>query len=176
MTVTYAGQVARLNTQPLTAALLQGLLAPWLASVNAVNAPLVARERNIAVTTVHREQAEGYQTLIRLAVETERGERTVAGTLFHEERPRVIEVNGIETEAQLGPHVLYVRNEDKPGIIGARQDAGRRRDQHRDLPSGRARPGGEAIALILIDQPFPEHLLMAICALPHVTQCKALRF
>jgi D-3-phosphoglycerate dehydrogenase len=177
VTITYAGQVAGLNTQPLTAALLQGLLAPWLASVNAVNAPLVARERNIAVTTVHREQAEGYQTLIRLAVETERGERTVAGTLFHEERPRVVEVNGIETEAQLGPHMLYVRNEDKPGIIGALGrtlgDAG---INIATFHLGRARPGGEAIALILIDQPLSEDLLMAICALAHVTQCKALRF
>jgi D-3-phosphoglycerate dehydrogenase / 2-oxoglutarate reductase len=177
VTVTYAGQVARLNTQPLTAALLQGLLAPWLASVNAVNAPLVARARNIAVTTVHREQAEGYQTLIRLAVETERGERTVAGTLFHEERPRVIEVNGIETEAQLGPHMLYVRNEDKPGIIGALGKAlGDAGVNIATFHLGRARPGGEAIALLLIDQPLSEDLLMAICALPHVTQCKVLSF
>jgi D-3-phosphoglycerate dehydrogenase / 2-oxoglutarate reductase len=177
VTITYAGQVAQLNTQPLTAALLQGLLAPWLASVNAVNAPVVARARNIAVTTVHREQAEGYQTLIRLAVETERGERTVAGTLFHEERPRVIEVNGIETEAQLGPHMLYVRNEDKPGIIGALGktlgDAG---INIATFHLGRSRQGGEAIALILIDQALSEGLLMAICALPHVTQCKVLRF
>ncbi len=177
VTITYAGQVAHLNTQPLTAALLQGLLAPWLASVNAVNAPVVARARNIAVTTVHREQAEGYQTLIRLAVETERGERTVAGTLFHEERPRVIEVNGIETEAQLGPHMLYVRNEDKPGIIGALGktlgDAG---INIATFHLGRSRPGGEAIALVLIDQPLSEGLSMAICALPHVTQCKVLRF
>jgi D-3-phosphoglycerate dehydrogenase / 2-oxoglutarate reductase len=177
VTVTYAGQVAQLNTQPLTAALLQGLLAPWLASVNVVNAPVVARARNIAVTTVHREQAEGYQTLIRLAVETERGERTVAGTLFHEERPRVIEVNGIETEAQLGPHMLYVRNEDKPGIIGALGktlgDAG---INIATFHLGRSRPGGEAIALVLIDQPLSEGLRMAICALPHVTQCKMLRF
>jgi D-3-phosphoglycerate dehydrogenase / 2-oxoglutarate reductase len=177
VTVTYAGQAARLNTQPLTATLLQGLLAPWLASVNAVNAPLVARERNVAVTTVHREQAEGYQTLIRLAVETERGERTVAGTLFHEERPRVIEVNGIETEAQLGPYMLYVRNEDKPGIIGALGKAlGDAGVNIATFHLGRARPGGEAIALILIDQPLSEDLLMAICALPYVTQCKVLSF
>jgi D-3-phosphoglycerate dehydrogenase / 2-oxoglutarate reductase len=177
VTVTYAGQVAQLNTQPLTAALLQGLLAPWLASVNAVNAPVVARARNIAVTTVHREQAEGYQTLIRLAVETERGERTVAGTLFHEERPRVIEVNGIETEAQLGPHMLYVRIEDKPGIIGALGktlgDAG---INIATFHLGRSRPGGEAIALVLIDQPLSEGLRLAICSLPHVIHCKVLKF
>ena len=112
------------------------------------------------MTTVHREQAEGYQTLIRLAVETERGERTVAGTLFHEQRPRVVEVNGIETEAQLGPHMLYVRNEDKPGIIGALGktlgDAG---VNIATFHLGRARPGGEAIALIEVDQPVSEGLL-----------------
>ena len=51
VTITYAGQVARLNTTPLTATLLRGLLAPLLASVNLVNAPLVARERDIAVST-----------------------------------------------------------------------------------------------------------------------------
>jgi len=176
-TITYAGQVAGLNTHPLTATLLQGLLAPLLASVNVVNAPLVARERNIAVTTVHREQAEGYQTLIRLMVETERGERTVAGTLFHEERPRVVEVNGIETEAQLGPHMLYVRNEDKPGIIGALgQTLGDAGVNIATFHLGRTSPGGEAIALIEVDQPVGEDLLMAICALPHITQCKALSF
>jgi D-3-phosphoglycerate dehydrogenase / 2-oxoglutarate reductase len=176
-TITYAGQAARLNTRPLTATLLQGLLAPLLASVNMVNAPSVARERNIAVTTIHRDQAEGYQTLIRLTVETERGERTVAGTLVHEQRPRVVEINGIETEAQLGPHMLFVRNEDKPGIIGALGktlgDAG---VNIATFHLGRANPGGDALALIEVDQPLGEDLLMAICALPHVHQCKALSF
>jgi D-3-phosphoglycerate dehydrogenase len=176
-TITYAGQAAQLNTRPLTATLLQGLLAPLLASVNMVNAPSIARERNIAVTTVHSDQAEGYQNLIRLAVETERGERTVAGTLFHEQRPRVVEINGIETEAQLGPHMLYVRNEDKPGIVGALGktlgDAG---VNIATFHLGRAARGGDAIALIEVDQPLSEGLLMAICALPHITQCKALSF
>ena len=108
-----------LNTTPLTATVLRGLLAPLLASVNLVNAPLVARERDIAVSTIHQEQTDGYLTLIRLQVETERGTRSVAGTLFHERSPRIVEMNGIEIEAQLGPHMLYVRNADRPGLIGA---------------------------------------------------------
>jgi D-3-phosphoglycerate dehydrogenase len=138
---------------------------------------MVARERNIAVTTVHQEQVEGYQTLIRLAVKTERGERTVAGTLFHEQRPRVIEINGIETEAQLGPHMLYVRNEDKPGMIGALGQAlGDAGVNIATFHLGRAQPGGGAIALIEVDQALPDALLETICALPHITQCKALSF
>jgi D-3-phosphoglycerate dehydrogenase / 2-oxoglutarate reductase len=176
-TITYAGQVATLNTRPLTAALLQGLLAPLLESVNMVNAPSVARERNIAVTTVHEESIEGYQTLIRLTVSAERGPRSVAGTLFHEQRPRLVEIRGIEVEAQLGPHMLYVRNDDQPGLIGrlgsALGDAG---VNIATFHLGRTRPGGDAIALIEIDQPLPQEVLERICALPHVLQCKRLRF
>jgi D-3-phosphoglycerate dehydrogenase len=176
-TITYAGQVASLNTRPLTAALLQGLLAPLLDSVNMVNAPIIARERNIAVTTIHQEAIEGYQTLIRLTVEAERGARSVAGTLFHEQRPRLVEIRGIEVDAQLGPHMLYVRNDDQPGLIGnlgsALGDAG---VNIATFHLGRTRPGGDAIALIEIDQPPPEDLLERICALPHVLQCKRLSF
>jgi D-3-phosphoglycerate dehydrogenase len=176
-TITYAGHVAELNTRPLTATLLQGLLAPVLASVNMVNAPLVARERDIAVTTIEREKTDGYTTLIRLSVETERGERSVAGTLFGEGSPRIVEIRGIPIEAQLGPHMLYVRNDDRPGFIGAfgktLGDAG---INIATFHLGRETRGGEAIALVEIDQPLPDPVLHTICALPHVLQCKPLRF
>jgi len=177
VTITYAGQVAALNTQPLTATLLQGLLAPLLSSVNMVNAPLVAKQRNLAVTTVHQHQIEGYQTLIRLTVHTERGERSVAGTLFHEHRPRLVEVGGIETEAQLGAHMLYVRNQDRPGLIGALGQALAAAGVNiATFHLGRAQPGGGAIALIEVDQPVPEVTLATLRNLPDVTQCKALSF
>ena len=176
-TITYAGQAASLNTKPLTATLLQGLLAPVLASVNMVNAPVVARERNIAVTTVHQDQAEGYQTLIRLTVTTERGERSLAGTLVHDQRPRLVEIRDIEIEAQLGTHMLYVRNDDQPGLIGSLGktlgDAG---VNIATFHLGRTGPGGDAIALIEIDQPIPDAVLQEIAELPHITQCKPLRF
>ena len=177
VTITYAGQVARLNTTPLTATLLRGLLAPLLASVNLVNAPLVARERDIAVSTIHQEQTDGYLTLVRLKVETERGARSVSGTLFHERSPRIVEMNGIEIEAQLGPHMLYVRNADRPGLIGGLgQLLGDAGVNIATFHLGRERPGGNAIALIEVDQPVSLRLLEAIRALPHVVQCKALRF
>jgi D-3-phosphoglycerate dehydrogenase len=177
VTITYAGQVAALNTRPLTATLLQGLLAPLLDSVNMVNAPLIARERDIEVTTIERDKVEGYQTLIRLDVGTERGERGVAGTLFGEASPRLVEIRGIPIEANLGPHMLYVRNDDQPGLIGALGktlgDAG---VNIATFHLGRERPGGDAIALIEIDQPLPEEVLNAISDLPHVRQVKALSF
>ena len=73
--------------------------------------------------------------------------------------------------------MLYVRNDDQPGLIGALGmtlgDAG---VNIATFHLGREQPGGDAIALIEVDQPVPESVLDAICALPHVVQCKRLRF
>ncbi len=177
VTITYAGQAAKLNTKPLTATILQGLLTPLLASVNMVNATLVARERDIGVTTIHQDQVEGYQTLVRLTVETERGERSVAGTLFQERRPRLVEVRGIPVEAELGPHMLFVRNEDKPGFIGALGNIlGEAGINIATFHVGRTAPGDEAIAMVEVDQEISTEILNTICALPHTMQCKTLRF
>ncbi|HEX6142437.1 MAG TPA: phosphoglycerate dehydrogenase [Geminicoccaceae bacterium] len=176
-TITYAGHAAALNHRPLTAILLQGLLQPVLDSVNMVNAPIIARERDVRITTIEQDQVEGYQTLIRLTVGTERGERSVAGTLFGDAGPRIVEIRGIAVEAQLGQHMLYVRNDDQPGLIGALGQAlGDAGINIATFHLGRERPGGDAIALIEVDQPVPEHVLWAICSLPHVVQCKPLRF
>jgi D-3-phosphoglycerate dehydrogenase len=98
---------------------LEGLLSPLLENVNSVNAPVVAKERNIEVTTVERERAEGYETLMRVTVKTEKGDRTIAGTLFQGGSPRIVEIEGIPLEARVAPRMLYTRNTDKPGYIGA---------------------------------------------------------
>ena len=120
--------------------MLTGLLRPQLASVNMVNAPALAKQRNIDVRVVTSETVHDYQTLLTVEVVTERGPRAVSGTLFQDAEPRLVSIRGIPVEARLGPHMLYVRNQDKPGLIGALgKILGDARDQHRDLPS-RPRP------------------------------------
>jgi D-3-phosphoglycerate dehydrogenase len=177
VSITYGGEVAELNVRPLTQLVLQGLLRPQLESVNMVNAPAVARARGIEVTTVEREQVPGYRTLMSVEVTTERGPREVSGTLFQGAEPRVVSIRGIPMEARLGPHMLYVRNCDRPGLIGRLGtllgDAG---VNIATFHLGRERPGGEAIALVEVDQPIPEELLEAVRRLPDVLQAKALRF
>ena len=134
--ITYAGEVAQLNTRPLTQIILKGLLSPLLASVNMVNAPAVARSRDIGVTTIETEDLDGYRTLVSVEVETERGPREVAGTLIHEGAPRVIRIRGIDIEVRLAPHMLYVTKRGQAGLHrGARRRARRCRDQYRHLPS-----------------------------------------
>ena len=135
-----------------------------------------ARQRNIAVTTVHREQTDGYQTLIRLTVSTERGERSVAGTLFHEQRPHLVEIRGIEVEAQLGPHMLYVRNDDRPGVIGkvgtVLGDAG---VNIADMGVGQSPAGESALMVIATSQPVSSDVVDALLAADGVTSVHASR-
>jgi D-3-phosphoglycerate dehydrogenase len=175
--IEYEGHVAELNTKPLTAICLEGLLRPLMESVNMVNAPVVARERNIDVSEICHDRPSDYQALIKLTVITERQERSVAGTLFAGSRPRLVEVKGIPIEAELAAHMLYVANEDKPGLIGSLGkilgDAG---VNIATFHLGRAAPGGDAIALIQVDDPVPDAVLKSIRALPYIIQAKALHF
>jgi D-3-phosphoglycerate dehydrogenase / 2-oxoglutarate reductase len=177
VTIEYEGQVAHLNTRPLTQVALCGLLTPMLDTVNMVNAPLVARERDIDVAEVKHERDCDYQTLIRLTVTTERGPRSLSGTLFGGDKPRLVEIKGISIEAALTPHMLYITNEDKPGFIGALGttlgDAG---VNIATFHLGRAAQGQDAIALLELDAPIDAETLEKVRALPHTKQAEALRF
>ena len=176
VTIEYEVQVAALNTRPLSSIALAALLGPMLDSVNMVNAPVIARERDIKVTEVKHDRPGDYQTLMRVTVTTDRRTRDIAGTLFGE-HPRVVEIKGIRVEAELGKHMLYLTNEDKPGLIGGLGtllgDAG---INIATFHLGRTAPGQDAIALIEIDQPLGDALLAKVRAIPHVVQAEQLRF
>ena len=177
VTIEYEGHAAELNTKPLTAAVLKGLLSPLLESVNMVSAPVIAKERHITVTEVTRERAGAYQTLIKLTVTTETQTRGLAGTLFTDEKSRIVEIKGISMDAALGPRMLFITNRDKPGVIGALGttlgDAG---INIATFNLGRSAPGGDAITLIEVDQDPGEDVLEKVRALPHVVRVKPLRF
>lgn len=175
--IEFQGHVAELNIRPLVSAILCGLLRPQLDAVNMVSAPLVARERGIEVSETIHDHPGDYETLIRVTVDSERRTRSVAGTLFGGNRPRLVGINDIPVEAELAEHMLYTTNRDKPGVIGqlgqALGDAG---VNVATFHLGRTAPGEDAIALIQVDQPVERDLIARITALPNVTQAKALRF
>lgn len=175
--IEYEGHVANLNTSPLTAVVLEGLLSPLMSSVNMVNAPVVAKERNIQITEVKHDREGDYHTFIRLTVETDRGERTVAGTLFANGAPRLVDVDGVRLEAELAPDMLYVVNDDKPGFIGALGSLlGYNGVNVATFALGRRIEGEEAVALVAVDQPLKDIVLDQVAALAHVRQAKRLTF
>ncbi|MGD9617990.1 MAG: phosphoglycerate dehydrogenase [Alphaproteobacteria bacterium] len=175
--IEYEGAVAEFNVRPLTATALTGLLAPQLASVNIVNAPLICRQRDIRVSETRRADAGDYLNRIRVTVTTERRQRSVAGTVFAGTKPRVVDIEGISFEAELGRHVLFVRNYDRPGFIGGLgRVLGESEVNIATFHLGRTAPGREAIALIQLDQELPPFLIDTVCRLPNVIQAKAMRF
>ncbi len=177
VTIEYEGQVAGLNCRPLTQSILTGLLRPMLESVNMVNAPVIARERNIDVAEIKHERDCDFQTLIRVSVTTERGDRAVAGTLFGGHRPRLVEIKGIEIEAELAAHMLYITNEDKPGFIGALGMAlGEAGVNIATFHLGRAERGGDAIALLELDAALEPSVIETLKALPSIKQVQQLHF
>lgn len=175
--IEYEGAIAELNIKPLTATVLAGLLAPQLAAVNVVNAPLLCRERDIRVSETRSGNGGDYQTLMRITVTTERRKRSVAGTVFAGNKPRLVQIEGISLEAELGRHMLFVRNRDKPGFIGALGNAlGVAEVNIATFHLGRAAPGEDAIALVEVDQSLTPALLDTVRRLPNVIQAKAMRF
>ncbi|HYH36867.1 MAG TPA: phosphoglycerate dehydrogenase [Azospirillum sp.] len=177
ITVEYEGHVAELNTKPLTALVVMGLLQPLLDSVNMVNAPVIARERNIDIAETKRDRSGDYHTLIRVTVVSEQRTRTLTGSLFGGDKPRLVGIDEVPVEAELSTHMLYIRNEDKPGFIGrlgaTLGDAG---VNIASFHLGRTAPGENAIALVSVDQQIADDVLVKIAALPSVVQAKALRF
>jgi D-3-phosphoglycerate dehydrogenase len=177
VSIEYEGDPAHFNVKPLTATALTGLLSPLLAAVNPVNAQLLCTERGIRISETQRSGSGDYLNLIRVTVTTERRARTVAGTVFAGSKPRLVEIEGIPLEAELGRHMLFVRNYDKPGFIGALGQAlGAAQINIATFHLGRAAPGEDAIALVEVDQPLTAELIDAVRRLPNVIQAKAMRF
>lgn len=177
VTIEYEGHAAALNVKPLTALVLEGLLAPLMVSVNMVNAPTLALARGIAVSEVKREQAGSLQTRVTLTVVTEVQSRTLRGTLVNGDQPRIVEIKGIPMDAQLHPAMLLVTNNDRPGLIGGLGTVlGNAGINIATFHLGRDRPGGNAIALLEVDEPPSEAVLDQIRALPNVVRVKSLRF
>ena len=175
--ITYEGVVAQMNTKALTATAVAGLLRPMLQDVNVVSAPIVAKERGIAVEETRRDAEGDYDSLITVTVVTDRQTRSVSGTVYADGRPRIVNIKGIRIDAEFAPSMLYVTNQDKPGFVGRfatlLAEAG---INIATFHLGRESAGGNAIALVEVDGAVPPGVLGKVQQIPNVQQVKPLRF
>jgi D-3-phosphoglycerate dehydrogenase / 2-oxoglutarate reductase len=175
--ITYQGDVAHMKVKALTSSVVAGILRPMLADINVVSAPSVAKERGIVIEETTREAEGDYDSLITVSVVTERQERSIAGTVFADGKPRVVSIKGIGIDAEFAPSMIYISNEDKPGFIGrfatTLGDAG---VNIATFALGRDKPGGSAVALVEVDGAVPREVLSRIQTIPGVKQAKPLVF
>ncbi|MDP4001967.1 phosphoglycerate dehydrogenase [Methylobacterium sp. NEAU K] len=176
--VTYEGTVAAMNTGALTAAAVTGILRPFLADVNMVSAPTVARAHGIVVDEIKRAGAPAtFESVVRITVDAQDMPRDAAGTVFQDGKPRIVEIRGIAMDAGFASHMLYVRNHDRPGFIGRFGGVlGEAGVNVATFNLGREREGGDAIAFVAVDGAVPEAVLDRIAAIPQVKRVRALRF
>jgi D-3-phosphoglycerate dehydrogenase len=174
--IAYLGEVSKLNLRPLTAAALAGVLRPALAEINMVSAPSVATARGITVSENRQEISPVYDSLMRITITTEEGARAFAGAVIGG-APRVVDIKGMELDAPFAPAMLYVNNLDKPGFIGALGVMlGEAGVNIATFNLGRTASGGDAIALVGVDQKVSGDVLAKVKALPHVKEVRALAF
>lgn len=170
----YNGEIAGYDVSPLTNSFLKGLLQPVLEeSVNYVNAPVVAKNRGIRVVEKKSQEAETYTNLISIWVKTAQEERSLAGTLFQNNEPRIVRINGFTIDAVPRGHMLVIPHIDKPRIIGPVGNLIGAQDVNiAGMQVGRKVIGGEAVMFLAIDAPLPPKTLVEISRIDGVLDVK----
>ena len=175
--ILYDGTVAEMNLDALNCSVIAGIMKRANPDVNMVSAPVIAKERGIQISTTNQDKSGTFDGYIKITVVTEKRERSVAGTVFSDGKPRFIQIKGINIDAEIGSNMLYTTNVDMPGIIGLLGNTmGKNSVNIANFTLGRSEVGGEAIALLYVDEPIPAGVLNTLEGTGQFTQVKPLAF
>tara|TARA_B110000902_G_scaffold43941_1_gene48870 strand:+ start:3200 stop:4795 length:1596 start_codon:yes stop_codon:yes gene_type:complete len=175
--ILFDGVVSDMNLKALTAATIAGIMKKANPDTNMVSAPVIAKERGIQISTTKQDQSGTFEGYVKVTVVTGKRERSVAGTVFSDGKPRFIQIKGINVDAEVGAHMLYTTNEDVPGIIGTLgQTMGSHGVNIANFTLGRAGVKGEAIALLYVDDVVPPKAISALQDTGMFQQVKRLTF
>jgi D-3-phosphoglycerate dehydrogenase / 2-oxoglutarate reductase len=175
--ILYDGTVAQMNLEALNCAAVAGIMKSSNPDVNMVSAPVIAKERGIQISTTNQDKSGAFDGYLKLTVVTDKRERSIAGTVFSDGKPRFIQIKGINIDAEIGANMLYTTNEDEPGIIGMLgQTMGENGVNIANFTLGRSEAGGEAIALLYVDDQVPAPILAKLEATGMFKQVKPLMF
>ena len=117
--VVYRGAIADMNVTPITTYLLVGLLSPHMDQpLNVINAPVLASERGVEVEQITSAKIKEFANLMEVTIHTDQMKRSVVGTIFGNKFPRIIAIDGYRMEMKPEGHVVFILNEDKPGVVG----------------------------------------------------------
>lgn len=176
VTLEYRGEASKLTTSTMTAAAIKGLLSPILHdSANFINAPFIAKERGIEVKETKSADAGDYYSMIVLTLKSAKKTLSVAGTLFSRKDPRIVKVNGFTVEIMPEGNMLFLYNNDRPGVIGNIGSLlGRNNINIGRMHFGRETPSGLAISVVNIDSPVTEQIVEELKKLPNILDVKVL--
>ena len=165
----HSGELAEHDTRLLTLSALTGALqGRFDEPVNEVNAPLAARERGIEVREESSRSSPDFTNLIQVSALSGERQVTVAGTTIGaEHRPRLVHALGYEIEIELEPLMIFVVNNDQPGMIGRVGTLlGEAGVNIATMAVSRNRAGGNALMALTVDTPLPDELTQRLLAEP----------
>ena len=175
--ILYDGTVTEMNLDALNSGVIAGVMKAVNPDVNMVSAPVAARERGIKVSTTRQEKSGSFDAYIKVTVVTEKRERSVAGTVFSDKKPRFIQIKGITIDAEVGAHMLYTTHDDVPGIIGTLgQTLGDNGVNIGNFALGRSAAGKDAIAFLYLDGEASDAALDKLRATRMFRQVRQLQF
>jgi len=174
--IEYVGEAAELEIQPMTIAILKGMLSPILGDmVNFVNVPIHVKERNIKVSESVQSEAEDFTNLISIRVVTSERENVVAGTIVGKKEPRMVCLNDFRLEAALEGHLLLIYNIDTPGTIGAIGSClGKHNINISMMNVGQVLERGQNIIFLRTDTPVTPDVVKALLAMDNVDIVQAI--
>jgi D-3-phosphoglycerate dehydrogenase / 2-oxoglutarate reductase len=173
LTVEYVGKIAEEDTQAVTLSALKGLLSGIVHEpVTFVNAPLIAEERGLKVSTLTSSAARDYVSVLRLSA----GDVCVAGTLVGPaNRERLVEVWGFDLDMEPSEHMVFFRYVDRPGIVGLiGGKLGAVRVNIATMQVGRREAGGEALMAVAVDTAIPDGVVEDIAGVIGATDARSI--
>ncbi len=159
--ITYSGAVAKEKVTAVTMALAKGLLAPMLGeTVNNINAMNMMKERGINVQEIVSTQEDEYVNAIALDIATDKDPFALLGTLSNNKQPRIVKINNVYIEAIPQGHMLFINNNDKPGIVGAIGTILASNNINiAGITLGRENQQGVAVSVVNVDSEIPEAVI-----------------
>ncbi len=162
--VVYRGMIANADVKPLNTYLLVGIIGPHVDTpVNVINAPVIAKQRNVEVETTTSAKIREFTSMIEVTVHTDQTKRTASGTIFGSRFPRVISIDGYRMELQPEGDVVIILNEDRPGVLGRYGTIfGENNINIADMTFSRKKRSGLAVVGLNLDQPAPDAVMEQI--------------
>jgi D-3-phosphoglycerate dehydrogenase len=159
--ITYAGAVTKYKVAPLTLSLVNGLLKPILGeTVNYINALDIAKDRGIDVQEIISNKEEEFVNCIKVDFVTDKETFSVWGTLSGNQKPRIVKINEVYVEAVPDGYMLFINNNDKPGLVGAIGTLlAENKINIAGISLGREAQDGVAISVVNVDSEVPQAAL-----------------
>jgi D-3-phosphoglycerate dehydrogenase / 2-oxoglutarate reductase len=170
------GEYREMDVKPLLPAAVAAILRTHVSQgLTIVNACAVAKERGIQVVESTSSSPIAFANLVALRLKTSESEVSVAGTVFGRNHPRLVDVDGVEVDAIPQGHMLLVKNEDTPGVIGhVGTLLGDRKVNIARMTVGRKPGSGRAVMLIEVDGEVPGDVLGEVLAISGVRDARSI--